>query len=209
VNLKRFFAAQLRKPAGWFGSAVMARMFDVGNNRLVDIAVRMLDPQPGDAVLDIGFGGGQSLVKTAGKVPHGLIAGVDFSPEMVARASQRIRRLGLDSRVKIHLGDGARLPFRDASFNRILTVNTIYFWPDLAAGLKEIARTSKPGGRLAIGMRSRACMAPWSFTNYGFTLYDPDEVAAAMAAAGFPVIALEHSDKHKKVDNVVIVGERA
>jgi ubiquinone/menaquinone biosynthesis C-methylase UbiE len=77
-------AAQLRQPAGWFGSLVMARMFDIGNRRLADIAVDLLDPRPGDAVLDIGFGAGYSLVKMAGRATEGFIAGVDFSPEMVA-----------------------------------------------------------------------------------------------------------------------------
>lgn len=201
-------AAQLRKPAGLFGSLVMSKMFDVGNRRLVNIAVGLLGPRPGDTVLDIGFGGGYSLVKMAGRVREGLVAGVDFSPEMVARARKRVRRLDLDSRVQIQLGDAARLPFRDACFDRVLTVNTIYFWPDLAAGLREIARVTRPRGRLAIGMRSRACLATWAFTQYGFTLYDPEEVAAAITAAGFQTIALEHSDRDKKVDNVVVVGER-
>jgi ubiquinone/menaquinone biosynthesis C-methylase UbiE len=209
MGLQRFFAAQARKPSGLLGSMIVARAMNKANQRLVNIAIELLDLRPGDAVLDIGFGGGQSLVAMAGRVTQGLVAGVDYSPEMVARAGKRIRRLGLDSRVKLCLGDAARLPFRDQSFDRVITANTIYFWPDLGAGLREIARVTKSRGRLAIAMRSRACMARWSFTRHGFTLYEPQEVAAAMTAAGFPAPTIDHRDRGKSVDNVVVLGERA
>jgi hypothetical protein len=52
-------------------------------------------------------------------------------------------------------------------------------------------------------------MARWSFTRHGFTLYEPQEVAAAMTAAGFPAPTIDHRDRGKSVDNVVVLGERA
>jgi SAM-dependent methyltransferase len=50
------------------------------------------------------------------------------------------------------------LPFADGSFDRVLTINTVYFWPDLPTALTEVGRVLAAGGLLAIGIRDPSAM---------------------------------------------------
>ncbi|MGA3043422.1 MAG: methyltransferase type 11, partial [Bryobacteraceae bacterium] len=54
--------SQFGKPSGLFGALFMGPILNLSNTRLVNAAVELLDPQPSDTVLDIGFGGGLSLL---------------------------------------------------------------------------------------------------------------------------------------------------
>jgi SAM-dependent methyltransferase len=110
--------------------------------------------------------------------------------------------------VDVQWGDVAALPFRARSFDRAMTVNALYYWPDLIAGLREIARVLKPRGKLAVGFRSPLNLLPFTFTWSHFKSYEPEEVAAAMREAGFNGLQVEHRDKWRIPDTVVVVGER-
>jgi SAM-dependent methyltransferase len=92
-------------------------------------------------------------------------------------------------RLDVRVADVHELPFPDATFDRVLTVNTVYFWPDLQAALAEIRRILRPGGRLVIGIRDPKQMRRVSRDI--FTVREPREVRDAVAAAGFGDVALE------------------
>jgi len=196
------FRAQFGRPSGLFGSVFMGPLLNIANMRLVNTAIEQLQLRPEDRVLDVGFGGGYSLQSLARLVSRGQVVGVDYSEEMAAR--QR----GVDPRVQVECADVAHLPFVDRTFDRALTVNSIYYWPDPIAGLREIARVLKPGGTLAVGFRSPASL--WLFTmNWqGFSLYEPRQMAEMMATAGFKVLRVEHRERWRIPDMVVVVGER-
>ena len=146
--------SQFGKPSGLFGALFMGPILNLSNTRLVNAAVDLLDPRTNDTVLDIGFGGGLSLVTLAAKAPRAKIVGVDYSREMVETAARLVRGKKLDARVSVKWGDVAKLPFRAGTFHKVLTVNSLYYWPDLVASLREVARVMKRGGRLAAGFRS-------------------------------------------------------
>ena len=65
----------------------------------------------------------------------------------------------------------------------MLTVNTVYFWPDLPVALRELRRVLLPGGRLVIGIRDGSVMQQVSAEV--FTLRTPDEIRSALEADGF------------------------
>ena len=79
------------------------------------------------------------------------------------------------------------MPFQDASVDGLLSVNTIYFWPDPAAALREIRRVLRPGGRLVLGVRRKAFLLLSPVTWFGFRLYSVRQLEQLLRAAGFAV----------------------
>jgi len=201
--------SQFGKPSGLWGTLVMRPILNLANTPLVDRTIELLDPQPKDAVLDIGFGGGYSLVTLAGKAARGKIVGVDYSHEMVDAAARLLREKRLDSRVRVEWGDVADLPFRAGAFHKVLTVNSLYYWPKLRASLREVARVLKRRGRIAAGFRSATSLGPLTRDWEGFSLYEPQEFADILQSAGFKVLRVDHRSQWQVLDMVVVVGERA
>lgn len=195
--------SQFGAPSGLFGSAIVAPLLNLTNRRLIDTTIELLGLERGHRVLDVGYGPGYSLQRLADTADR--VAGIDFSEDMVAAA----RKLVAGRRnVRAEWGDVADLPFRSRAFDRAMTVNAIYYWPDLDAGLREIARVLKPGGRLAVGFRSPLNLLPFTLTWTNFRVYEAATVARAMESVGFRVLRVEHRDWWRIPDTVVVVGER-
>jgi ubiquinone/menaquinone biosynthesis C-methylase UbiE len=119
-----------------------------------DWGLEKLSAQPGEKVLEIGFGTGHCLVLLANAVgPTGRVIGVDISDGMLAIAQERLQQEELDGRVELHLGDAAKLDFLEAgSLDGIFMSFTLELFdnPEIPRVLQECHRILKPGGRLAI-----------------------------------------------------------
>jgi ubiquinone/menaquinone biosynthesis C-methylase UbiE len=206
MGLGSFMSSQFRKPSGWFGRVVMPRLFNYFNNRINDFAIAALDVRPSDVVCDIGFGGGYSLPRLAQRASGGKIHGVDFSEPMVLQAEHRFSELIKSGRLELRVGDVRALPYMDGSFHKIMTVNTIYFWPDPLQNLKEVRRVLKAGGKLVVAFRSRHHMERARALVQGFTLYEPDAVAALLRDAGFRDVQIQSMDQSKPLDSNLAIG---
>jgi arsenite methyltransferase len=99
--------------------------------------------RPDEAVLDVGCGSGWLVRLIARLVPQGRVAGIDVSDEMIRQARELAAG---DERVRFEVGTADHLPFPDATFTRVVSIESAYYWPDPAAGLREIARVTAPGG---------------------------------------------------------------
>ena len=208
MGMKQFMAAQLRQPSGWFGTLVMSRMLNNVNRQIVESTVGLLQIGPGHQVLDIGFGGGSALVLAAAKLKTGKITGIDLSPEMVAQARRKFPREIASGRITVQEGDVSKLPFSDATFDRVLTINTIYFWPDTMQGLAEIKRVLKADGLAAIGIRSKEKMEKQSLTQYNFRLFTKEELESIMLEAGFRDVQIDYRGQEHWYDQVIAIGRR-
>jgi ubiquinone/menaquinone biosynthesis C-methylase UbiE len=130
---------------GRLGGRLMARM----NRDCIASVLALLEIGPSDRVLEIGFGPGVGIALAAQSAA--FVAGVDLSPEMIAQAEAR-SAIGIrQGRVDLRLGSAEHLPFEGAMFDKVLSINSMHLWRDRAAGLSEIRRVLKPGGRLALG----------------------------------------------------------
>jgi SAM-dependent methyltransferase len=205
---QRHIASQLRQPSGWFGSIVVSRLMNRVNRKIIDSTIALLELRPQHRVLEIGFGGGSALVRLVRTLSGGQVSGIDPSSDLVRQAERRFRREIAQGRVQIQLGNVSGLPFPDAIFDRVFTINTIYFWSDALQGLVEIRRVLKDSGRAAISIRSREHMEKVALTNYDFRLFSPEEVADLMRQAGFRDVRIDHRDRGKLYDQAIIFGTR-
>jgi ubiquinone/menaquinone biosynthesis C-methylase UbiE len=203
---RKFLADQLRQPSGIFGKIVMGDLLNKGNEKINHLAVEVLDIQPTDLVLDIGFGGGITIEKMVKLIDTGKVYGVDFSQPMVEQAQQKFKRSIDLGKVSIEFADVKQLPFDDNKFDKICTVNTIYFWEDPLVGLMEIKRVLKSGGRLVIGIRSADKMKDLPFTQHNFRLYAPEAVRDLLVKSGFSAVSIEHRDRDEKFDSVMVTA---
>jgi ubiquinone/menaquinone biosynthesis C-methylase UbiE len=113
---------------GKLGGIIMART----NAAFASFVISLLDVQPREKVLEVGFGPGvgiQLLARSAGRV-----AGVDCSREMVQQAKTRNAEAIAGGVVDLRHGSVEDLPFEDATFDAVLAVNSMQVWPDVMAG---------------------------------------------------------------------------
>jgi SAM-dependent methyltransferase len=117
----------------------------------------------------------------AERATNGLVAGVDPSPTMIAQAGARNRTPLRSGRVELKVGSVSAIPYPDASFDKVCSVNNIYFWPSRGDDLREIRRVMKEGGTLALAFRIEP--NPASLSKH--PSFDPEEAKLLLAAAGF------------------------
>ena len=106
--------------------------------------------QPGEAVLDLGCGGGLDLALAARAVgPGGRAIGVDMADTMVERATSTMHALGY-AWAEARVGYAEALPLADASLDCVVANGILNLAPDKSVVLAEIARVLRPSGRLVL-----------------------------------------------------------
>jgi ubiquinone/menaquinone biosynthesis C-methylase UbiE len=185
--MHRIFMRMFGRPQGVLGrlgGSIMARM----NQQCAAWVINLLDIQPHERVLEVGFGPGvgiQLLAKSAG-----YVAGVDASEEMVEQATARNVQAIESGRVDVRHGSVERLPFADQTFTQAGAMNSMQVWPDAMAGLRELWRVLKSGGRMALGFTPYAGQSksglPAMLTAAAFT-----EAHVVETELGFCVLAIK------------------
>ena len=105
---------------------------------------------PGEEVLDLGCGAGtDSLVAAQMVAPRGRVAGIDMTPEMLAKARAAAAELGATNAEFVE-GEIEHLPFEDESFDVVISNGVIDLIPDKDAVFAELERVLRPGGRIQI-----------------------------------------------------------
>lgn len=112
--------------------------------------VRALELKPGGRVLDLATGTADLAILTARTHADATVVGLDPSRNMLAVGRDKLAARGLSERVTLVEGDAERLPFEAASFDGITMAFGIRNVPDRPAALREMARVTRPGGRVAI-----------------------------------------------------------
>ena len=151
MSLKMKMAEQFRKPHGFFGKIIGALMKRFNHNEIL-WTISKLEIKSTDHILEIGYGPGTGIQKTAELASHGFVAGIDFSDNMHRNASKLNAHAISEGRVELKLGDALHLPFNNNIFNRVYMINVIYFWDDVVSHMIEIRRVMQAGGKLAIFM---------------------------------------------------------
>ncbi|MGD8413536.1 MAG: bifunctional demethylmenaquinone methyltransferase/2-methoxy-6-polyprenyl-1,4-benzoquinol methylase UbiE [Candidatus Latescibacterota bacterium] len=136
----------------------IARRYDLLNHLLslnVDrgwrrALVAMAGIAEGEDVLDVATGTGDVSIEFARRARAGAIVGLDRSAGMLAVAGEKLRHSGLDGRIGVVEGDAMTMPFADRSFDAVTIAFGLRNLPDYGAGIREMARVLRPGGRLLV-----------------------------------------------------------
>jgi ubiquinone/menaquinone biosynthesis C-methylase UbiE len=110
---------------------------------IVEPMLALIEFKPRDRVLDVGCGTGWLVRRIAPLVPAGLAAGLDVSDGMVRRAEVLSAEL---PNVVFALGGAEAIPWDSRFFSKLVSIESAYYWPDPARGLREIFRVLSPGG---------------------------------------------------------------
>jgi len=141
---------QFGNPHGFVGQLVGISML-AENKQRIEWALKVLNPQPYDRILEIGFGPGWSIQQLSQKVTCGFVAGLDISEVMLQQASKRNADAIQARQVELRLGSVNAIPYPDASFPKALVINSLHHWPAPETdGLSEVIRVLCPSGSITL-----------------------------------------------------------
>ncbi|QKP78727.1 class I SAM-dependent methyltransferase [Methyloligella sp. GL2] len=109
-------------------------------------AVKLINERQG-RVLEVGVGTGLSL---GAYKPHLTVTGIDLSPEMLAKAQEKVERQKLSHVDGLHEMDASQLDFEDDSFETVVAMYVMTVVPDPDAVMAELERVCKPGGEVIL-----------------------------------------------------------
>jgi SAM-dependent methyltransferase len=182
---------QLRRPHGPL-APVTAALLNVVNRPINRWAVSALEMDGSEDVLDVGFGGGVGISLVLERLSTGRLTGIEISDEMVRRGRETFADEVGRGALRLLQASVDAIPLADASFDRVYTVNTIFFWPDMPAGLAELHRVLRPGGRLVVAAPPVAFPLARAFgLSPSGAATRIREVLRAVEAAGFSDVRLQ------------------
>lgn len=103
---------------------------------------------PEGLALDVGTGTGDLAFELARSAPGARVVGLDYTGEMLGQAPAKARARGLAGRTTWARGDGHGLPFADGTFDAVTSAFVLRNFSDHAAAWAEMARVTRPGGRV-------------------------------------------------------------
>ncbi len=201
--IQKMVNAQYRRPAGWLGRWIGLRMAQqhVPEN---EWTVGLLDVQPDDHILEIGFGPGIAIELLLPGLVGGKIAGIDYSHTMVEAARRRNREAVQSGQLDLRWGEAHQLPFDDAIFDHVFSIHSIYFWPEPRQSLQEIQRVLKPGGTLVLTILPAEDITGTP----EFKPYSGSELRGLLVEAGFDDTRIERDALERSPSNFSLVARR-
>lgn len=188
-RLPDLYYRQMGSPEGRLAPAA-ARWMNLGNRIINRQAVARLGKVDGQRILDVGFGGGIGLRRLLDR--GAIVVGVDPSASMARYCAERFTTERLNGQLSIEVARVEQLPFDNHTIDQAITVNSIYFWDDPAAGLAELQRVLRPGGVLVVATSAARTCRFFGFGAKGLFVPNPDLLESLALEAGFQRAVIEH-----------------
>jgi trans-aconitate methyltransferase len=187
MSLRSHIVSQFKQPSGILGHLAGFIMARRPSNRDRNLwTLELLELQPDDRLLEIGFGPGIAIEGAAKIITEGLICGIDHSPVMFRQASRRNARAIARGTVKLLLGTLENLPPPGQPFTKICSANVVQFWSDPVATFRRLHDMLAPGGVIASTYMPRT-----SHATAADALKKAEEIVGWLKQAGFTDIAIE------------------
>ena len=160
--------------------------------------VDLMEIQPDDDIIEIGFGNGANIKLLLQKADKGSVTGIEISDTAMQMASKKNAKAISEGKVKLHKAAGNALPFEAGVFDKACTVATAYVIEDPGAVFKEMFRVLKPNGLAAVTFPVRENFMKFKPVGAeGFHLHELADLEKAFRDAGFVNCRTENNDQVK------------
>ncbi len=194
MGLLRDFYNQTRKPEGFLGK-LMVNGMNSGHAKLAVWGMAALNGICASSIAELGCGGGGNARELLKRYPRSVLTALDYSGVSVEKTRKTNRKAIEAGRCRVIQGDVSSLPFPAETFDLATAFETVYFWPGLEKSFSEVYRVLKPGGSFLICNESdgtdKAALKYAGIID-GMHCYTSEQLADALAAAGFSEIRTRH-----------------
>ncbi|MFZ4927767.1 class I SAM-dependent methyltransferase [Chryseobacterium sp. Mn2064] len=191
----KILAQNLANPQGEKGIEI-GEMMNATNIGMTLESIRTLLIEDEESILEIGHGNAGHLKNIISLAKNLKYTGIDISETMYNEA----RKLNEEfkNQADFILYNGTEIPFEDETFDKIFTVNTVYFWEKPVEFLNEIYRVLKDDGTFVLTFGQRDFMEKLPFTEYDFTLYNNSEMEELISQTHFKRMKISEKEENIK-----------
>ncbi len=191
----KILAQNLANPQGEKGIEI-GEMMNATNIGMTLESIKTLLIEDAEHILEIGHGNAGHLKSILNKAKDLTYTGIDIS-ETMRKEAQNLNTEFKDQADFI-LYEGRKLPFEDEVFDKIFTVNTVYFWENPVEFLNEIYRVLKNTGTFVLTFAQRDFMEKLPFTKFNFKLYNNDEMEELISESRFKRMKISEKEEEIK-----------
>jgi len=194
-NELKIIAQNLANPQGEKGIEI-GEMMNSTNIGMTLESIKTLLIEDNEHMLEIGHGNAGHLKSVLNKAKNVQYTGIDISETMHNEAKRLNKEL--ESQAGFVLYEGKKLPFEEKTFNKIFTVNTVYFWEEPTDFLNEIYRVLKKDGTFVLTFGQKSFMEKLPFTQYNFNLYNNGEMEELVCKSHFKRMKISEKEEEIK-----------
>ncbi len=194
MGLFKAFVSQTRKPEGFLGKMMVSGM-NTGHAKLADWGFTHLPAAAPERAVDLGCGGGRNAGEMLKRYPKVHVTAVDYSALSVEKAKTYNKAMIAAGRCAVQQGDVSDLRLSAGAFDLATAFETVYFWPGLEKCFAQVAKVLKPSGVFMICNESDGTdptSVRFEKIIDGMKNYTAEEIRAALKAAGFSEVAIDH-----------------
>jgi len=194
-NDLKILEQNLANPQGEKGIEI-GEMMNATNIGMTLESIKTLLIEDDENILEIGHGNAAHVKSLLSLAQNLKYTGIDISETMYYEA----RRLNKEfkNQAEFVLYEGTKLPFEDKTFDKIFTVNTVYFWENPVEYLNEIYRVLKTEGTFVLTFGQRDFMEKLPFTEFNFKLYNNDEMEELISKSRFKRMKISEKEEEIK-----------
>src|SRR5258708_17459950 len=168
--------------------------------------ISLLDLKPEDQILELGFGAGKAIELVAAQAANGHVSGIDLSQEMVRAASRRNARAIKTGQITLYHVDLTTLPFADNQFDKVFSIQTLYFWSDPPRALAEIFRVLKPGAMLVVTLSTGKIDTAEATGLERYQLILEEQIIPGMKQLGFTLAYIKQGPASRQFKTTAVIG---
>ncbi|MBK1895814.1 class I SAM-dependent methyltransferase [Chryseobacterium paridis] len=188
----KILAQNLANPQGEKGIEI-GEMMNATNISMTSESIKTLLIEDDEYILEIGHGNAGHLKSIFDKAKNIRYTGIDISETMHEEAKRLNKEFANEAEFVLY--EGKKLPFKDKIFDKIFTVNTVYFWEQPVEFLNEIYRVLKDNGTFVLTFGQRDFMEKLPFTQYNFTLYSNEEMEEVISKSHFKRMKISEKEE--------------